>query len=129
MSLALQRVPESQRHEVQFHVRLGVCYVQPRRQACKHYVRQMTDFAANKDRKFIARFCTALRDESGEFLSLRDGLMYACDLRDPRERTSERLLDDFDAQKIAEGRERTSEANETEFDVDAALREQKESSS
>jgi len=124
VALALRRAPESQRHEVQFDLRRGVCFVQPRRPACKHYVRQMTDLAANKDRRVIARFCTALHDESGEFLSLRDGLMYACDLRNPREKQSERLLDDFDAQKIAEGRERQRSVTETDFDVDAALQAQ-----
>lgn len=95
----------------------GFVQVEPLRRQCNHYVRQLTD-TDNRPRGFMARFCTALRDESGEYQSLRDTALYACELRDPRDRESERALNEFDAKKIAEGRERSAQP---EFDVDAAL--------
>jgi hypothetical protein len=119
--LALSRTERSLHHHVLMHVGSALTPVEPIRRACKHYVRQMIDLAGHRDRRVVTRFCTALRDENGEFQSLRDGLVYACELRDPREPVSEGQLDDFDRRKITEGRERR-ENDEGEFDVDAELR-------
>jgi hypothetical protein len=124
--IAIERLGPERQHEIFVDMKTTRTPVEPARKACKHYVRQMTDLSGHHDRRFIARFCTALRDENGDYLSLRDGLMYACELRDPREPVSEKLLDEFDAQKISEGRERNEETVEHEFDVDAALKQQQD---
>jgi hypothetical protein len=118
--LALSRTDPNLHHHVLMQFGSARTPVEPVRRACKHYVRQMTDMAGHRDRRFVARFCTALRDENGDYQSLRDGLMYACELRNPREPVSEQQLDDFDKRKIAEGRERR-ETDEAKFDVDAEL--------
>ena len=116
---ALARVGEEDHSLVSFNPQTGLCAVYPLRYACKHYLRQLTDFEGDPERKFLARFCTALRDSNGEYQSLRDTIVYACELRDPRDATSARMLDDFDTQLVQLGRERT--APEHEFDVDAEL--------
>lgn len=96
--------------------------VQPIRPQCVHYARQMTDFGDDLDHKFVERLCTARRDSGGEFLSLRDNRMYACELREPfHAESSINHLDSFDSEKIRLGIERTKE--EEKFDVDAALAE------
>lgn len=94
--------------------------VTPIRPQCIHYARQMTDFGDDLEHKFVERLCTARRDSGGEFLSLRDNRMYACELREPYHVSSvETYLDQFDAEKVKLGIERTKE--EEQFDVDAAL--------
>jgi hypothetical protein len=93
--------------------------VEPLRPQCRHYARQMTDFADNPGARFVERVCTARRDSGGEFLSLRDSCMYACELRTPRHSVSEKTLDAFDDEKVKLGRERIEA--EQSFDVDAAL--------
>jgi len=117
---AYDRVDESLRHLV--HILVGTAFVPvvEARAACQHYKRQMSDMAGNPGRKFVSRFCMAQRDENGEYVSLRDGLMFACDLRDPPDPITARRLDAFDEEKILEGRERRESEQHT-FDVDTAL--------
>lgn len=92
--------------------------VEPVRPACKHYLRQMTDISTNRESRFIQRSCLAQRSETGEYVSLRDSALYACTLRSPPHIASEKLLDDFDAGKMAEERKRQEMAS---FDIDAEL--------
>lgn len=98
--------------------------VEPVRPACKHYARQMTDFQDDPDHEFVARLCTARRTDGGEFLSLRDSQVYACELRTPSDTESAERLARFDAEKIRLGRERT--AKPEVFDIEAALAAQQE---
>jgi hypothetical protein len=93
--------------------------VEALRPKCQYYARQMTDFQDDPERKFVARLCTARRTDEGEFLSVRDAQIYACELRRPRALDGVEQLDAFDAKKIELGRERTRE--QLAFDVDAAL--------
>jgi hypothetical protein len=79
----------------------------------------MTDFQDDDEHVFVARLCTARRDDGGEFLSLRDAQVFACDLREPREATGAHRMDTFDASKIELGRKRREEEG---FDVDQALK-------
>lgn len=92
--------------------------VLPVRPACVHYLRQMTDISTDRERRFIQRACTAQRSETGEYVSLRDGALYACSMRSPRHLESEQLLEDFDAGKMAEEQKKQAMAS---FDVDAEL--------
>ncbi len=92
--------------------------VEPVRPQCAFYMRQMTDISTDRERRFIQRACLAQRSETGEYVSLRDGALYACSLRSPRHLESEALLDAFDAGKIAEEQKKQEMAS---FDVDAAL--------
>lgn len=92
--------------------------VEPVRPQCAHYARQLTDFPDDPDYRFMVRLCTARRTDSGEFLSLRDTKMYACELRSPREHLiDERELVRSDAERVlaAERKLRRSD-DETDFD-------------
>ncbi len=90
--------------------------VEPIRPQCHHYRRQMVDYPGSDEHRFIGRSCMALRDENGEFVTLRDTRVYACELREPRHLESEALLDGFDAEAVAQ-----TEREQTDFDLDAAL--------
>lgn len=79
----------------------------PKRLPCVHYVRQMVQFEHNPEVKMIARLCSARRDRQGAFMSVRDRAVWACDMRNPPDLESQRLLDEFDEKKLKEGRERT----------------------
>ena len=93
--------------------------VEPIRPACAHYKRQKVDFELDASHRIIRRVCTAQRGENGEFFSVRDNRVQACDMRSPRDLESEeRELDAFDKQKIAEGRKR---AEDESFDIEKAL--------
>ena len=81
--------------------------VTPKRLPCVHYVRQMVQFEHNPEVKMIARLCSARRDRQGAFMSVRDRAVWACDMRNPPDLESQRLLDEFDEKKLKEGRERT----------------------
>lgn len=83
--------------------------VWPIRPQCRHMLRQLTDFSGDAQGVMLERCCTARRDSGGEFLSLRDAQMIACELRDPRDQESEELLRRFDARKIREGAKRRAE--------------------
>jgi hypothetical protein len=80
--------------------------VEPKRQPCSHYVRQMTQADMNPEIRFISRLCSARRDRQGAFMSVRDTAVYACDMRNPPDVESTKLLDDFDQKKIQEGKNR-----------------------
>jgi hypothetical protein len=79
----------------------------PKRLPCVHYVRQMVQFEHNPEVKMISRLCSARRDRQGAFMSVRDRAVWACDMRNPPDPESTKLLDDFDNKKLKEGRERT----------------------
>jgi hypothetical protein len=81
--------------------------VTPIRPPCRHYVRQMTQFEHNPEVKLISRLCSARRDRQGAFMSVRDRAVWACDMRDPPDLESTKLLDAFDNKKVKEGQERT----------------------
>lgn len=93
--------------------------VEPIRPQCRHFARQMTDFQDEDEHVFMARLCTARRDDGGEFLSVRDSQVFACDMRDPVDRAGVERADSFDAGKIELGRKRVEDGDG--FDVDAAL--------
>jgi hypothetical protein len=93
--------------------------VEPIRPVCRHYARQLTDIQDDAETMFVARVCTARRDSGGEFLSLRDAAVFACDLREPYDQESSSRLDAFDEAKIELGKNRVKD--QEAFDVDAAL--------
>jgi hypothetical protein len=80
--------------------------VQPIRPQCTHLSRQLTDSQGNPEAPTMERCCTARRDSGGEFMSVVDAQIAACELRDPRDPVSEQLLDDYDALKMKLGAER-----------------------
>jgi hypothetical protein len=92
--------------------------VEPIRPECAHYLRMQTDLAADRDHRFIARACMKQRSDDGEYYSVRDTLVAACNLRSPRHFESEQILDDFDQKKISDARAREEME---EFDVDKEL--------
>jgi hypothetical protein len=96
--------------------------VEPIRPVCKHYARQLSDVQDDPDFRFVARLCTLRRAEDGEFLSVRDSQVFACELRSPRDLNgSTKQLDDFDDNQIAENRKKQAAKEEAAFDVEAAL--------
>jgi len=81
--------------------------VEPIRPACRHYVRQLTQFDLNPEQQKISRLCAARRTTEGTFMSVRDRAVWACTMREPQGLSAGKLLDDFDDKKIAEGKQRT----------------------
>jgi hypothetical protein len=80
--------------------------VSPIRPPCRHYVRQLGSFEHNAQNKATYRLCAARRTTEGTFMSLRDTGLWGCDMREPYDAASVKAIDDFDAQKIAEGARR-----------------------
>jgi hypothetical protein len=85
---------------------LEYCEVQPIRPPCHHYVRQLGSFEHNAQNQATYRLCAARRTTEGTFMSLRDSGLWACDMREPYDAASVKLLDDFDKKKISEGAQR-----------------------
>jgi hypothetical protein len=101
--------------------------VEPVRKQCKFYARQMTDLQGESE-KMMERLCTCRRDSSGEFLSLRDSCMFACELREPPHIASvEDQIEKFDAEKIRLGQERLQQ--EESFDLELHLQKANEEQS
>jgi hypothetical protein len=90
--------------------------VEPLRPQCGHYKRVMTPFENELDVKHVERVCTAQRGESGEFVSLNDTQVFACEHRTPRDFVSEERLRRFDAARLAE-----AEKADEEWDPEAAV--------
>ncbi len=80
--------------------------VLPIRPPCKHYVRQLGSFEYNAQHQVPYRLCAARRTTEGTFMSVRDTGIWACDMREPYDVASVKLLDDFDTKKISEGAKR-----------------------
>jgi len=96
--------------------------VEPIRPQCAHYLRQQTDLSADRDHRYYARACMAQKTEDGEYYSLRDTLIGACSIREPRHLESEiAILDKFDEEKMLEAQ---TKSEMEEFDVDKALAEE-----
>ena len=69
----------------------------------------MTPFENDPVVRQVERVCTAQRGKSGEFVSLRDQQVLACEHRTPRDFVSEARLRQFDAARVAEGRKTVEE--------------------
>jgi hypothetical protein len=82
------------------------CEVEPIRPPCTHYVRQASQLENNPAHKAFYRLCAARRTTEGAFMSVGNRGMYACDMRTPRDGVSQKILDDFDTQKIQQGKQR-----------------------
>lgn len=80
--------------------------VRPLRPPCAHYVRQLGDMDLNPEHRTMNRLCAARRTTEGTFMSVRDFGLYACDMREPGDPQTTKLLDDFDKNKIVEGAKR-----------------------
>lgn len=80
--------------------------VEPIRPPCKHYVRQQGSFHLNAANKKYYRLCSARRTTEGTFMTVSDTGMWACDMRDPYDVESTKVLDDFDKLKIDQGAKR-----------------------
>lgn len=98
------------------------CRVQPLRVKCEHYCRVMTDFEGDAVIKRVERVCTAQRTEAGEYTSLADTRVYACDHRYPPDFVSADRLRKFDAVSIAASKK--TEFRDGEAALERALREQ-----
>jgi hypothetical protein len=96
----------------------NVVRVEPIRPACKHYLRMQTDLSVDRTRRFQLRACMAQKGEDGEYYSVGDSLIAACNIREPRHFESEALLDKFDEEKINQGRERERLG---QFDIEREL--------
>lgn len=96
--------------------RMTYFYVEPLRPQCAHYKRVLTDLEGDGKAKSCERSCSAQRTESGEFASLRDTRVYACEFRSPPDFVSLQRLKDFD-RKAMEASVRENQ----ELDLEAAL--------
>jgi hypothetical protein len=95
-------------------------HVEPLRRQCANYRRQLTDHQGDAEHRSLNRYCTAFRDENGEFVALRDSRIYSCELRSPSDPITEKLLDAFDEEAVAKARQQ-----DEEFDVAGALDDEK----
>ncbi len=105
--------------------RMALPRVEPIRPACTHYVRMQTDISADRDRRYLARSCSAQRSETGEYYSVGDAAIYACSLRNPRHLETEALMDAIDERDALNALNKQRAAA---FDVDAELARENESS-
>jgi hypothetical protein len=78
--------------------------VEPQRPQCEYYRRVMTDFEGNAEHQQVERVCAAQRTEAGEYTSLSDTRVFACEHRSPRDFVSEERLRRFDEKRIEEGK-------------------------
>jgi hypothetical protein len=83
--------------------------VEPLRPQCQHYKRVMLPFENDAVIRRVERVCRAQRGESGEYVSLSDQQVLACEHRHPRDFVSEERLRQFDAARVAEGRKTVEE--------------------
>jgi hypothetical protein len=81
--------------------------VEPIRPKCQHYVRKQMPMEEAHDHRYVYRLCSARRTTEGTFMSVGNTAVWACSMREPRDMVSEKILDDFDALKVQEGRNRT----------------------
>jgi hypothetical protein len=92
--------------------------VYPVREQCSKYVRILVPWEDDKERRKCLRLCTAQMSPEGEYYSLNDQEVLACELRTPRDPKSEALLDEFDAKVVEATR---PSQDEERFDVDEEL--------
>ncbi len=96
----------------------------PGRAPCSYYKRQLLP-SQDKERVVMLRFCTAVRDEAGEFVDLGNSEILACEFREPRCVISHRRLEEFDQNLIKAQNLRRKESEP--FDPLKALKESDES--
>jgi hypothetical protein len=81
--------------------------VEPIRPACRHYLRQCTQFSEDASRKSTYRLCALRRTTEGAMMALWDRGVWACDWRDPPHLESEAIwLERFDEKLMSEGKRR-----------------------
>ena len=90
--------------------------VEPLRPQCVHYRRVMLDFEGSDEHKQVERVCSAQRTEGGEYFSLANQRVYACEHRSPRDFVSEDRLRQFDQRAIDQAKK-----TDTEYDVEGNL--------
>lgn len=83
--------------------------VTPKRPQCRHYKRVLTAFEGDSRIRQVERVCSAQRGEGGEYVTLRDTEVFACEHRLPRDFVSEERLRRFDEKRVAEGKKSEEE--------------------
>lgn len=97
----------------------GWSEVEPIRPACRFYARSLTDIAGEQKSRFVQRVCLAQKTDNGEYVTLRDSMIFACEIREPRDVSSEAELDRGDAERIE--RAEKAVADQEVFDPSAEL--------
>lgn len=82
--------------------------VRPVRQACYSYRRLQQNPSKDSTAQMTTRFCTEIRSNGGSYMSLRDEAIYACELRSPRDRTTDRLIGEADLKRVKRAEEGTA---------------------
>lgn len=95
-----------------------VATVEPVRPECIHYLRLQSDISADRERRFLVRSCMKQQSESGEYTSVGDAVIAACNVRYPRHLESEAILDEFDRKQIEAGRKKQDLGS---FDIEKEL--------
>lgn len=94
--------------------------VTPKRPKCQHYARQMIDFPGEIGHTMMRRFCRANRTDEGEYESVREMMVFACELREPPDAPSAERIRQFDDERVRLGRQRT---RSHDFDIAKKLHE------
>lgn len=95
--------------------------VHPLRAQCEHYRRVMVDFEGDHQSpiRLVERSCAAQVSETGEFMSLGNTRVHACEHRSPRDFVSEERLRKFDQAQV----DAAKKIEEPAWDPEAALKE------
>ncbi len=90
--------------------------VEPLRPQCVHYRRVMIDFEGSDKYNQVERVCSAQRTDGGEYFSLNNMRVHACEHRSPRDFVSEERLRTFDQRAID-----LAKRTDAEYDVEGNL--------
>ncbi len=98
--------------------------VEPLREQCNFYRRVMTDFEGEHQSpvRSVERVCTAQRSDTGEYISLANTRVHACEHRSPRDFVSEERLKKFDQARVAAATKKTEEPWNPEAALEEALK-------
>ncbi len=99
--------------------------VEPLRTQCEHYRRVMTDFENEHQSpiRLVERVCTAQRSDAGEYVSLSNTRVHACEHRSPRDFVSEERLRKFDQARVESATKKSEEPWNPEAALAQALKE------
>jgi hypothetical protein len=98
------------------------CVVEPLRPQCQHYRRQLVPPGNENPGLRVGqtiRYCTAIRDENGEYIDLSNSELSACEMRLPPTKDCTPKLDAADDERVR--LDRKNQEQNADFDVDGEL--------
>ena len=84
----------------------GPYKVEPIRPPCRHYLRQLGPLTENPKHKYMYRLCSVRRTTEGAMMGLADMPVWACEMREPIDLPTWKKLQEWDENKIQQGKYR-----------------------